>query len=234
MSKISLIFDVDNTLTDYDYTNRYAISKVFNEAGKCMREADYNSFKRFEIDYWRQFENSSQEMNTHGFSRIDYVRSHIYQEYFGEDVISLEFGYHLMNVYINNLGVINKVYDGVPETLEYLYHKYRLYIASNGPQESQIRKLVNTNLYQYFEGIVSSELAGYSKPKQEFFDYLIREFNINPITAAFIGDSLTSDILGANRNNICSIWFNRLNEKNITNIVPDIEIHDIKELKKIL
>ena len=144
-----VIFDVDNTLTDYDYTNRYAISRVFNEAGKCMREADYNNFKRFEIDYWRQFENSSQEMDTHGFSRIDYVRSHIYQEYFGEDVISLEFGYHLMNVYINNLGVINKVYDGVPETLEYLYHKYRLYIASNGPQESQIRKLVNTNLNSF-------------------------------------------------------------------------------------
>ena len=234
MDKMSLVFDLDNTLTDYDYTNRYAISKVFNEIGRTMKEEDFKTFKEFESKYWKQFEDSSQELDTHGMHRIDYVRSKIYQDYFGKDLITLECGYHLMNVYINNLGVINKVYDGVEDVLDYLYEYYNLFIASNGPQESQIRKLTNTNLIKYFKGIVSSEITGYSKPKQEFFDYMIKDFNINPIESGFIGDSLTSDILGARRNNMCAIWYNRLNETNTTNIKPDVEIKDIKELKRIL
>ena len=45
MSIKTLIFDVDNTLTDYDYTNRYAVSKVFNKIGKCMMDYDYNKYK---------------------------------------------------------------------------------------------------------------------------------------------------------------------------------------------
>ena len=139
-----------------------------------------------------------------------------------------------MKIYIANLGVVNQVYDGVEETISYLAEHYNLYIASNGPQEAQVRKLRNTNLLRYFRGVVSSELTGYSKPKQEFFDYLFKIHGIIPSKSGFIGDSLTSDILGANNNNMCSIWFNRLYEPNNTDIRPDIEINHIKELKKYL
>jgi HAD superfamily hydrolase (TIGR01549 family) len=234
MEKKKIVLDLDGTLTDYDYSNRYALQCVYEQLNKEYNDDEYNRYATFERIYYGSFENSKQDMDTHGMSRIDYVRSKIYQAYFYDEYIPLAFAYDLMNIYIDNLGIKNKVYEGVPEVLEYLSTYYDLYIASNGPQKSQEQKLRNTNLLKYFKGILSSEVAGYSKPHQEYFDYLFKVFNITPNDSVFIGDSLTSDIIGANNNNMYSIWYNRTGKKNITDIIPNKEIHDIKELKKIL
>ena len=234
MSKNTLLFDLDNTLTDYDYTNKYAIKQIYKEIGRDMSDDDYKEFSRFENNYWSHFEHSNQSVDNHGLSRIDYVRSNLYQEFFGYDLISLEFALHLMYVYINNLGVVNKVFEDVPDTIEYLYDKYDLYIASNGPEEAQIRKLKGVDLLKYFKGVVSSENALYSKPKKEFYDYIFSKYGLDVYRCAFIGDSLKTDILGANNYNMYSIWYNRNHIVNDTNIRPDIEINNMQELKKIL
>ena len=234
MKKTNIILDLDNTLMDYKYTDKYAMECVYEILGIPFSDEEYERFYDFEGFYWRQFEDSKQELDTHGMERIDYVRSKIYQDYFGEHIVPLSLGYELMVTYIKNLGVKNKLYEDVEDILKYLHESYNLYIASNGPHESQERKLKNTDILKYFKGIVTSEDAMYSKPKQEFFDYLIRIYDIVPRESVFIGDSLTSDILGANNNNMYSIWYNRNRIKNNTSIIPKKEIHDLKVLKRIL
>ena len=163
MARSNIIFDLDNTLTDYQYTNRHAMSCVYTTLGKQLTNEEYKKFLEFELKYWSKFESSNQKMDTHGMDKIDYVRSKIYQEFFTDDDISLQLGYELMKVYINNLGVKNYVYDGVQETLEYLAEYYNLYIASNGPHDAQERKLANTHLLEYFKGIITAEDAGYER-----------------------------------------------------------------------
>ena len=234
MARSNIIFDLDNTLTDYQYTNRHAMSCVYTTLGKQLTDEEYKKFLEFELKYWSKFERSNQKTDTHGMDKIDYVRSKIYQEFFTDDDISLQLGYELMKVYINNLGVKNYVYDGVQETLEYLAEYYNLYIASNGPHDAQERKLANTHLLEYFKCIITAEDAGYAKPKKEFYDYMLKAYDIDPNLSACVGDSLTTDILGANENHMCSIWYNRDGSTNDTDIIPDIVIEDIKELKKIL
>jgi HAD superfamily hydrolase (TIGR01509 family) len=234
MSKQTVVFDLDGTLTDYDYTNRYAIERVYEELHRELTDEEYDRYQRFERDYYNSFENSKQNIDTHGMSRIDYVRSKLYQELFYDEYIPLAFAYELMNIYIDNLGIKNKVYEGVPEALDYLASKYDLYIASNGPEKAQERKLSKTNLLKYFKGILSSEVAGYSKPHQEYFDYLFKSFGIIPTESVFIGDSLTSDIIGANKNGMYSIWYNRTYLPNTTTIIPNKEIHHMDEIKRIL
>jgi FMN phosphatase YigB (HAD superfamily) len=59
-------------------------------------------------------------------------------------------------------------------------------------------------------------------------------FSIIPSDTVFIGDSLSSDISGANNVGIHSIWYNRNEEINNTLIIPNQEIKDLSELKKIL
>ena len=232
MDNSTIIFDLDDTLTDYRTTNEYALQCVYERLDMYMSEEEYNKFFEFESRYWKSFE-KRQEIDTHGMNRIDYVRSNIYREYFG-DLVSLKLGYELMQIYINNLGVKNYIYNGVLETIQYLYKKYDMYIASNGPKEAQIRKLVNTNLYEYFKGILSAEECGYAKPNQHFYDYLFDRYNIIPEESVSIGDNLTTDILGGINNNMATIWFNRRGIENTTDIKPDVEIQNIKELKKIL
>ena len=234
MEKKNILFDLDDTLTDYNYTNRYAVQCVFDVLHKPFDEEIYKDWLLYERAYYDKFEQNQSVTHTHGLSLIDYARSKIYMDYFYEDNIPLELGQYLMETYINNLGVINEVLPNSEEVLEYLYDSYNLFIASNGPTKSQYRKLINTGLDKYFKGVVSAEDAGYAKPKDKYFQYLFKVLELNPNETAFVGDSLTSDIIGANHNGLYSIWLNRQYKPNETDITPDVEIHDIKELKKIL
>ncbi|WP_217609188.1 HAD family hydrolase, partial [Bacillus sp. GbtcB10] len=44
------------------------------------------------------------------------------------------------------------------------------------------------------------------------------------------GDNLNTDILGAKRAGITTVWVNRTQKKNDTHIAPDYEISDLHEL----
>ena len=49
-----------------------------------------------------------------------------------------------------------------------------------------------------------------------------------------IGNSLDSDIKGAQEVGIKTVWLNREKEKNQSNIKPDYEINNIYQLQRIL
>ena len=234
MQKNNIIFDLDNTLMDFKYTEEYAVSCLYKELGLSYTPSNYEDFYKFQLHFWHEFENSSQELESGHLSKIDYIRAKLYVDYFKSLNLSIDEGYNLLQVYINNLGVKNQVYEGVDDILNYLSKKYPLYIASNGPRSSQIRKLKNTSLLKYFKEIVTAEDLGYSKPSINFFNGMLDYFSIIPSDTVFIGDSLSSDISGANNVRIHSIWYNRNHGINNTPIIPNQEITDLNELKKIL
>ena len=48
-----------------------------------------------------------------------------------------------------------------------------------------------------------------------------------------IGDSLEKDIKGAQNANIKTIWYNPYNKNNNSSIIPDYQIKDLLEIKKL-
>ncbi len=80
--------------------------------------------------------------------------------------------------------------DGVEETLESLYGKYKLVVATKGDLLDQRRKLHNSGLGKYFHHIeVMSD-----KQEQDYLD-LIKRLEIQPEEFYMIGNSLKSDVL---------------------------------------
>ncbi|HJS00983.1 MAG TPA: HAD family hydrolase [Flavobacterium sp.] len=80
--------------------------------------------------------------------------------------------------------------DGVEETLESLYGKYKLVVATKGDLLDQRRKLHNSGLGKYFHHIeVMSD-----KQEQDYLD-LIKRLEIKPSEFYMIGNSLKSDVL---------------------------------------
>jgi len=67
-----------------------------------------------------------------------------------------------------------------------------------------------------FDGIVTSEDAKSYKPRAEIFQLAMEKMKLPPHKILHIGDSLTSDILGANNCGIDSFWINRKKRK-----IPD-------------
>ena len=93
----------------------------------------------------------------------------------------------------------NQLFVGIIEMLEKLSLTHKLYIASNGIGITQHTRLKNNNLNKYFDKIFISEEIGSKKPDREFFDIILKEIGVEDKgEVLMIGDTLTSDILGAN------------------------------------
>lgn len=118
------------------------------------------------------------------------------------------------------------------EVLAYLQSKYRMHIISNGFKEATTMKVSNTNLLQYFENVIISELVGINKPDPAIFEHALSLGGAEKETSLMIGDSLEADVRGALAFGMDAIYFNpaRLPKPDD---VP-VEIYGLRELMEIL
>lgn len=124
--------------------------------------------------------------------------------------------------------------EGAEELVEYLSKKYPLTIVSNGYVETQYLKLEKSGLKECFAHTIYSEEVGVAKPDARIIDIAIERNSahlkdLKKEEVVLIGDSYSSDILGAKAAGIDSIWWLRPGcqataeeEKDATFIVTDI------------
>ena len=109
------------------------------------------------------------------------------------------------------------------------------YAASNGTIVAQTGKLTRSGLIDLLDGVFLSEKLGAEKPSVLFFEKVFETIQtVNRERVLIVGDSLTSDILGAENAGIKSCWYNPTHKHNSTAIKPDFEIEHLSEIKKIL
>lgn len=97
------------------------------------------------------------------------------------------------------------------ETLDTLKSQgYRLGIISNTSDDNNVQEIVDRQgLRPYFEYIVTSAALGIRKPDGRIFKAALDHFQVLPASVVMVGDLLPTDILGANRMGIYSIWITR-------------------------
>ena len=78
-----------------------------------------------------------------------------------------------------------------------------------------------------FDDLYISEEVGFEKPDVRFFDYIFNDAQLKDLSqVVMIGDSLSSDIEGASRVGIDSIWFSNgaeTSEKKYTHKVDSLK-----------
>jgi putative hydrolase of the HAD superfamily len=127
------------------------------------------------------------------------------------------------------------VYDETFQVLDHLKENYQLLLLTNGSPDLQNTKLKLTpELVPYFDKIVISGDFGKGKPDPSIFEHARSLLSLEKEEVVMIGDYLLSDILGASRSGIKSVWINRQNEKRDPEIVPDFEIKHLEELYLVL
>ena len=88
----------------------------------------------------------------------------------------------------------------------------------------------SVNLDKYIDEYFFSYKIGHRKPSKEIYQSALERFQVLPEEVVMIGDSLKADIIGAKKNGIKTIWYNKSNKKNVDNIEFDLEIKDFMEL----
>jgi HAD superfamily hydrolase (TIGR01549 family) len=97
-------------------------------------------------------------------------------------------------------------FDGVSELLMLLRKKYKLVLITNGPSYSQRSKITKCEVESFFDHILVGGEQAYSKPHASIFNSACELAGCNISEAIHIGDSLESDIAGANQIGLDCIW----------------------------
>ncbi len=127
------------------------------------------------------------------------------------------------------------LYEETIRVLDRLKNSYQLVLLTNGSPSLQQTKLeVTAELVPFFRHIVISGEFGKGKPDPSIFQFALSKCNLHADEVIMVGDNLNTDILGAARSGIRSIWINREHIQPNKDIEPTYEITNLEELFPIL
>jgi HAD superfamily hydrolase (TIGR01549 family) len=226
-----IIFDLDDTLIDYDISEASAFRKTMNRLGIEPDDSLQKQFTKFSRKGWDEFgmNNTKDQYIQNNFhalysefmlSLFEQVRSFANIEKSSNDIC---------NIYIDCFSGEDTLTAHADDVCRALSEGRRLAIATNGLIKVQSPRL--KNIRQYFSGTFISEQVGFIKPTRNFFERLVSETGIkDPSRCLMIGDSFISDIYGASSAGMDTCWYNPRALINDTDIVPTYEISCLSEL----
>ena len=225
MDSLILLFDLDNTILDFDMAESIALKKTLREFGLEPTDEIVERYHHINIRHWEMLEN--------GILTRAQVLVGRYEQLFREFGI-VQPGDAVARRYEQHLCEGHYFLPGAEALLDELCGKYDMYIVSNGSAVVQEGRLKSSGIGRYFKDIFISEKIGYNKPSREFFERCAERIEgYNPKEAIIVGDSLSSDILGGKNANILTCHFNP-KDTPYTSITPDYKIKKLSELIPLL
>ncbi|MEX2335787.1 MAG: YjjG family noncanonical pyrimidine nucleotidase [Fulvivirga sp.] len=226
----AIFFDLDHTLWDYEKNSHETLSELYHSyelKNQCGFSFDqfYYHFGRINQRLWNQFNHGIVERSAIREERFSRIFNHFH-------IDDLDLAIRISDDYLKQCPVKTNLFPHAHDVLQYLQQKYKLYILTNGFDDVQKVKIVQSNLNGYFQGMITSETIGHRKPSREIFDHAREIAGVSTNESLMVGDNLTADILGAKNAAIDSVYFNPL--KKIHNESLNAEIHCLSQLMNML
>lgn len=223
-----LLFDVDNTILDFDKSEETALANAFAKCGLPYDAHVLNVYRRNNVLQWQRYERgeiSRDEVLTNRFlltlEELDVKNCNIQllEELY-------ETGLHAGFYKVNHAEEVLR---------QLLQSGKKLYVVSNGVLSIQNSRMQGSGLDKYFLKRFISEEIGIPKPSVEFFRRSFAQIpNFEKAKALVIGDSLSSDIQGGINVDVDTCWFNPNGTENTSGLQPTYEISDLRELLEIV
>ena len=221
-----LLFDADNTLFDFEAANHNAFAGVCEYCGLVYSEELYEFYESINRPLWHQLDLGEV---TKEFLVVERFRRFLAQKGIDRDPAECN------RIQLAGLGSSTALLPHALEVIETLAKTHKLYIVTNAVASVQRSRLANSAIAPYITAAFISEEAGAAKPSRAYFDYVMAR--IDGITAEnclVIGDSLSSDIQGANNAGLPACWYNLKGEPRPDDLTIDYEIRDLRELYDIV
>ena len=215
-----LLFDADDTLFDFQQSEREAFRAVFGEKDS---DALYQIYHRINDGLWKQLERG--EIDRAGLQKRRFadLLAEIGMEGDGDDYNAK---------YVEALSNQSILLPESEEVVAALAPHCRLFLLTNGIAYVQRKRFFASSIAPYFEDLFISEEASSQKPEKAFYDYVEKRIpDFHKERALMIGDSLTSDILGGNQAGIDTCLYCPGPEPQLDAIRPT---HRIKRLVELL
>ncbi|RAP78518.1 YjjG family noncanonical pyrimidine nucleotidase [Paenibacillus montanisoli] len=226
MSYKILLFDLDDTLLDFGANETASLTQLFQQNGYTFSDELFQLYNSVNKQLWADYEN--------GIIALDVVLNSRFSETMAK-LGQIVDGAEWENQYRELLGDGDQLHmEGALEVCQRLSATHRLFIITNGITRTQIKRLKQSGLYDFFEDIFDSQSIGYSKPAIEFFDFVMNHISdFSREDALVIGDTLNTDIRGGIQSGIDTCWINSKELKSPAAIQSTYTISSLTELFEI-
>ena len=223
-----ILWDLDQTLLNFNLAMNHALRVVFRQYELEINEEIVARYDEINQSYWLRLESGelTKEQVTVGRFRT------LFEE-LGITHVAPE---EINSVYQKELGNVYFYMEGAKELVTLLKERgYRQYVVTNGVNSTQASKMKRSGLSEMIDRVFVSEVIGYPKPMKEFYDACFSALpDVRRDECIMVGDSLTSDMRGAENAGIASCWFNPENREKDVDVRTDYEIRRLEELIPIL
>ena len=214
----AIFFDLDNTLVD----RTQAAYRMFCDiVADCLPQYPKSSI---------EYENAVQSlMIWDEYGTIE--KSHVFGRFCKKYDLNENLVAELSDRWMNEFGNYAIPFEKSEETLKELSKKYRLGLLTNGHSKMQRRKLEKSGFEKYFETIIVSGEQGIHKPDVRIFQMACDSIGLKPEEIAFVGDTFTTDILGACQCGMKPVWIH--SDSLFRTDFELLRIHCIEELSEL-
>ncbi len=198
-----IIFDLDNTLYNYDKLNEEATDRQ-REYAVCKIGITGEEFDRIYDLARTNVKNRLGDTVAACHNRMLYCQNML-------ELLHLNPVTHAMGLYESYWGYFienMKPEEGLMEVMRYLKsHDIPVLICTDMTTHIQHRKIKALGLEEYVSYMVSSEEAGKEKPAPEIFELSLEKLRLSPKEVWYVGDSYKKDIEGVRKLEVNAIWY---------------------------
>ena len=156
----TVLFDLDNTLLDFNKAEKIAVERTLREMGVTPDERMLKRYSELNLAQWHLLEQGKITRSQVKVQR--YVN--LFREYHIEGDPA-----EAAKVYEAYLAIGHYYVEGAEKLLKHLSEKYHLYMVTNGTLSVQKGRIKSAGMRPYFKDIFISEEIGYDKPGRAYF-----------------------------------------------------------------
>lgn len=200
----SILFDADDTLVDYKADATRAFHAALSAVGRDMPEV-FRVCIEFDYGNWDKAGLSDVHLPHIQTNFHDLYRGHVTAIFrHAEEAAGLGGrAAEAEEIFLREFSREGKPIAGAMEAVAAAKKKYRVYAATNGLSSLQRPRLAAFGL----DGIFVSEELGAIKPSPAFFLRILETLGAAPAECLMVGDSLASDIAGAQAVGIPCVYY---------------------------
>lgn len=216
----TVLFDLDHTLVEYRRTSGELLAASFEAC-------DLDPL--FTVDaYYDRFNELRDEHDS-----IESLRAACFASLAADNGYDPSLGRAVATAYEGMRDQTNVEFvPGARTVLDRLDGRADLGIVTNGTGDAQRAKIDAVDLDRWIDATVFAGEEVAAKPEQEPFEHALALLDADPETAVHIGDSLSSDVAGANAAGLRSVWL--ADDEDPGEHTPSARINSLEELLGLL
>lgn len=204
-----IVFDLGSTLIRFDGDWRGAIARGQTIMAEALQqegvEIDTRSFVAALASSWEVSAKAREADN------IERPTFDVFKEVLAE-FVPTEVEEQVLRSCLEKMYASSEVYwkpmPGLHSVLGDLHGDgYKLGLISNAGDDQNVQRLIDkVGIRHYFKPILVSAAVGIRKPHPAIFDILLQSWRLPADRVVMVGDTLTADILGAQKVGMRTIW----------------------------